>query len=211
MTKFGHACARIESNGATIVLDPGGLTSPEAVDGADAILITHEHFDHYKIEHLQRTDAAVFTIGAVAKQIQEADAAVRERVRVVAPGEQFTAAGLAVEACGGMHAVIHPDAPSFDNCGFVVDAELCVYHPGDSFDLPERQIDIALVPVSGPWLKLAESIDFGRALAAPHALAIHERLLSDIGLTMVDERLTEMLAMSGSAYQRVADGQDMVL
>jgi L-ascorbate metabolism protein UlaG (beta-lactamase superfamily) len=35
ITKFGHACIRIEHDGHTIVVDPGGFTQPEAVDGAD--------------------------------------------------------------------------------------------------------------------------------------------------------------------------------
>ena len=66
ITKFGHACVRLEAGDHTIVLDPGAFTEPEAVDGATAVLITHEHPDHYSADHLRRTDAPVFTIGAVA-------------------------------------------------------------------------------------------------------------------------------------------------
>ena len=47
ITKFGHACVRVEHDGATLVIHPGGWTEPEAVDGATAVLITHEHPDHY--------------------------------------------------------------------------------------------------------------------------------------------------------------------
>ena len=68
ITKFGHACIRIEHDGHTIVVDPGGFTQPEAVDGADAVLITHEHPDHYLPDHLRATDAPVFTIEAVARR-----------------------------------------------------------------------------------------------------------------------------------------------
>ena len=49
LTKFGHACIRIEHDGHTLVIDPGGFTEPEAVDGADAVLITHQHPDHYDL------------------------------------------------------------------------------------------------------------------------------------------------------------------
>ncbi len=48
ITKFGHACVRVEHDGHTLVIDPGGFTEPEAVDGADAVLVTHEHPDHYE-------------------------------------------------------------------------------------------------------------------------------------------------------------------
>ena len=66
ITKFGHACVRVEHDGATVVIDPGVFTDVEAVDGAGAVLITHEHPDHYLPDHLRATDAPVFTIEAVA-------------------------------------------------------------------------------------------------------------------------------------------------
>ena len=65
ITKFGHACVRIEHDGVTVVVDPGVFTDVEAVDGADAVLITHEHFDHYVPDHLRATDAPIWTIEAV--------------------------------------------------------------------------------------------------------------------------------------------------
>ena len=42
ITKFGHACVRVEYAGTTLVIDPGVFTQPEALTGADAVLITHE-------------------------------------------------------------------------------------------------------------------------------------------------------------------------
>ena len=88
ITKFGHACVRIEHDGQVLVIDPGGWSEPEAVDGATAVLVTHEHPDHLSLENLRRTGAPVFTIDAVARQIADEDPAVSERVTVVAPGER---------------------------------------------------------------------------------------------------------------------------
>src|SRR6476660_8373695 len=34
ITKFGHACVRVENDGRTVVLDPGMFTDVEALDGA---------------------------------------------------------------------------------------------------------------------------------------------------------------------------------
>lgn len=209
VTKFEHACVRVAIGDRALTIDPGGFTAPEAVDGVDAVLITHEHFDHYAIEHLQATDAPIFTIAAVAEQIGNDDPAVRERVTVVRPGETFKAAGMEVSVVGEMHAVIHPDAPMFFNSGYVVRADWTLYHPGDSFTLPDQQVDVLCAPVSGPWLKLAETIDFARAVKAPTTLAIHETLASDVGLTMIDARLTEMLEPYGSRYRRLSAGDDL--
>jgi hypothetical protein len=47
LTKHGHACVTVEKDGRRIVLDPGELTPEDATVGAEAVLITHEHFDHF--------------------------------------------------------------------------------------------------------------------------------------------------------------------
>src|SRR5680860_431519 len=55
ITKFGHACVRIESDGQVLVIDPGSFTDREAVDGATGVLITHEHADHFDADNLGAT------------------------------------------------------------------------------------------------------------------------------------------------------------
>ena len=207
ITKFGHACVRLEHDGQALVIDPGSFTEREAVDGATAVLVTHEHADHFDLDHLSATDAPVFTIDAVAQQLAQAPE-VRERVTVVAPGESFDA-GLPVRAVGEWHAVIHEELPRFYNSGYVVTGgDTVVYHPGDSFTTPEQDVDVLLAPVSGPWLKLAEAIDFARAVGAPRNLAIHELVSSDIGLALTDGRMEAMLGDRGLGYQRVPAGCD---
>ncbi|HEX5861974.1 MAG TPA: MBL fold metallo-hydrolase, partial [Nocardioides sp.] len=57
--KFGHACVRVEYDGVAVVLDPGVFTDVGALDGADAVLVTHEHADHYLPDNLRATDAPV--------------------------------------------------------------------------------------------------------------------------------------------------------
>src|SRR4051795_12742979 len=167
ITKFGHACVRLETDGHVIVLDPGGFTEPEAVDGATAVLITHEHADHYSPDHLRRTDAPVFTIGAVAAKIREEAPDVADRLTVVEPGSSYDV-GVPVQVVGEKHAVIHPEMPHFDNSGYVLDVEgLRLYHPGDSLTQPPEPPDLLCLPVSAPWLKIGECIDFARDVGAP--------------------------------------------
>ena len=113
LTKFGHSCVRIEHDGAVLVIDPGGWTDREAVEGATAVLVTHEHPDHYFPDHLLATDAPVWTIGAVAERLREDAPDVAERLSVVSPGDEIDA-GLPVTVVGERHAVIHPDLPRFD-------------------------------------------------------------------------------------------------
>jgi L-ascorbate metabolism protein UlaG (beta-lactamase superfamily) len=204
LTKFGHSCVRLEHDGAVLVIDPGSFTERAAYDGVDAVLITHEHGDHLDpdvlAEELGRRPAV--TVHTNAAVVSKLDPALGGVVHTVESGQPFTAAGMSVRAFGGLHADIHPDIPRVPNLGFLVNDS--VYHPGDSFDLPgDARIDTLLVPVSAPWLKISEAVDFVRALAPRRALALHDKLLSDIGGTITDG---VMGRLSKCDYQRLASG-----
>ena len=164
ITKFGHACVRIEHDGAVVVIDPGVFTDPGAADGATAVLVTHEHADHWTADHLRSTDAPIWTTHAVADVLAAEAPDLAERVRRITPGETFDA-GVPVTAVGELHAVIHEEIPRIDNSGYVLDVGgRRVYHPGDALTLPasvyhprratsRRTVDLLLAPVSAPWLK----------------------------------------------------------
>ena len=214
ITKFGHACVRLEtatSDGrtATVVLDPGAFTEPEAVDGATAVLITHEHPDHWTADVLRRTDAPVLTIAAVAAKIREEAPDVAERITVVAPGEVVDV-GVPVSVVGEQHAVIHPELPRVDNSGYLLEAEgTTIFHPGDALTLPGVAVDLLLLPVSAPWLKVSECIDFARDVGAPRSLGIHDAIYSETGHGIVTGQLQRFLGERGQTYTRIAAGQDL--
>jgi L-ascorbate metabolism protein UlaG (beta-lactamase superfamily) len=206
LTKFGHACVRIEHGGATVVIDPGVFTEPEAVDGATAVLITHEHPDHWTADHLTRTDAPVFTIAAVAAQLP---LEVRERVTVVAPGSTHDV-GLPVEVVGEKHAVIHPELPHFDNSGYLLTVgDTRVFHPGDALTVPDEHVDVLLLPVSAPWLKVSECIDYARTVGAPRNVALHDAVYSEAGLGIVAGQLEHFLGARNQEYLRLPWGSDL--
>ena len=46
-TKLGHSCVRLEKDGGVLVIDPGSWSdAPAALEGAHAVMVTHEHPDH---------------------------------------------------------------------------------------------------------------------------------------------------------------------
>lgn len=209
ITKFGHACVRVEHDGVRVVVDPGCFTDRAAVEGADAVLITHVHPDHYDVEHLRATSAAIHTIDQVAEAIAKDAPDLADRVHVVRPGDTLDI-GVPVDVVGDKHAVIHSDYPRFDNSGYLLQlGGQAVFHPGDSLTLPGRPVDVLLAPVSAPWLKIGEAVDFVRDVAAPRTLAIHDRVYSEVGLGMVETHMNNLALGEGRSFTRLADGADL--
>ena len=210
ITKFSHSCVRFSSGSGDLVVDPGGWSEREALDRVAAVLVTHEHPDHWLVDHLRATDAPIWTIEAVRRAIHDADPEVAERVTVVTPGQQLRVAGFDVTVVGEQHAVIHPELPRPDNSGYLLTADgETAYHPGDSFERPGQSVDVFCAPASAPWAKMSELVDLARDVAAPRSLAIHDKVYSAEGLGIVDRTMAQFLEPVGSSWQRLTPGTDL--
>ncbi|MET9022178.1 MBL fold metallo-hydrolase [Actinopolymorpha sp. NPDC004070] len=200
--KYTHSLVRLEKSDRALVIDPGSFSEEEPLDGAEAVLITHEHTDHLDVDKLSRhPDLQIWTNAAVASLLTDVDP---DRLHVVAAGDSFIAAGFEVGVHGELHEVIHPDLPPVPNIGFFVDDSF--FHPGDAFTVPDRPVDTLMVPTSAPWLKSSESIDYIRAVRPRLALSVHDGLLNDIGLGLVDNLVGGMAEQAGSEFRRLASG-----
>ena len=188
LTKLGHACVWLEKDGARLVIDPGVWSGPGMLADADAVLVTHEHPDHLDADAVRSALAAnpslqLWANASVTGQLGDFGV----QVHAVGHGDSFTAAGFDVHVYGRDHARIVPEIPVIANTGFAVDGQ--VFHPGDSFTLPEEKVATVLVPVSAPWLKFAEVSEFIAAAGAARGFAIHDAVLSDFGVGLVSTLL----------------------
>ncbi|MFJ3284948.1 MBL fold metallo-hydrolase [Streptomyces sp. NPDC086669] len=210
LTKFGHACVRLEKDGRRLVIDPGGLTGPEALEGADAVLVTHEHFDHFSEEVLRRAAAErpglrIWTNSSVAKQLD----GIGTQVVTTGEGEAFSAAGFDIRVHGTWHAVIHPDVPRIPNIGFMVDDAL--FHPGDALTVPGAPVDTLLLPVHAPWSTVGDLIDYVRVVAPRDTYAVHDGALNGVGTAMVAGFLGERGPGIPTRYRRLAAGESVLI
>ncbi|MFC5719235.1 MBL fold metallo-hydrolase [Streptomyces gamaensis] len=211
LTKRGHACVRLEKNGRTLVIDPGGFSEPHAAAGADAVLVTHEHPDHFDAGRLRAAleanpEAELWTLRSVAEQMA---AAFPGRVHTVGEGDAFSAAGFEVQVHGQLHAVIHPDIPRITNVGYLVDGS--VFHPGDALTVPGVPVDTLMVPVMAPWNKVGEIIDYLREVGPRRAVDVHDALLTDLARPVYDRMLGPDGPGVGTEHLRLAPGDSLEL
>lgn len=200
LTKYSHSCVRLDDGGRALAVDPGVFSEvTAALDGASAVLITHEHPDHVNVDELRaaatRNDQLrIWAPRPVADALRLGDQVVE-----VEAGQAFDAAGFAVRTFGGQHALIHATIPVVPNVGYLI--EDAVYHPGDSLIVPPVPVQLLLAPIHAPWSKTAEVIDFVVAVRAPRVVGIHDALLTDVGRSVVEGHVERIGAEHGSSYR----------
>ncbi len=159
----------------------------EILNSAEAVLITHEHFDHFEADRLFTAAARnptldIYTCRGVARHLAQ----LSDRLHEVNNGDTFSAAGFEVSVVGEKHHLSHPDFPPVDNIGFVVDDE--VFHPGDALTILDAPT--LLAPVQAPWMTALDLIAYLREIRPVRAYAIHDGLLNDWGLKVLESILS---------------------
>lgn len=175
ITKLGHCCLLIETRGKRILTDPGSYTveAHSKLEDIDYILFTHEHADHYHLDSLKvilekNPQALVYTNNSVSELLD------KEYIKhaQINNGDSIKLGEISVVGIGERHAQMHSSIPLSANLGFFIDERL--WYPGDAFTDPERPVEILALPVSGPWMKISEAIDYALELKPKIAFPVHD-------------------------------------
>ena len=211
LTKHNHACVAFEKEGSSFVIDPGSFSADaaEIIAGAEAILITHEHYDHVHEAAINEALAArpelkVYAPASLAGMF----GAHGNQFTAVSAGDDLKIAGFTISVHGTTHAVIHPDIPTIPNVGYLIDET--VYHPGDAYYVPEVGVPTLLLPTSGPWMKIGEAADYVRAVRPERVVQIHEMILSEIGQNLAAALLGEK-GLTGIPLTVVPPGESVTV
>lgn len=201
LTKYEHACFTVEKDGQVLVVDPGNYSDDFiAPDHVVAVVITHQHPDHFDPEHLEEIFAKNDDM-LVLGPADVIDKVEIEHTKSVNPGEKVTVGPFDLEFFGGVHALIDESLPRPQNLGVMINDLL--FYSGDSLELPDRPVDTLALPISAPWLKISEVIAFLTNVRPRLALPTHDAILSQKGQELVDGMLATAASAHDIDYQRL--------
>ncbi len=154
---LGHASFKIKGE-KTIYIDPFQIKETEH---ADLILITHAHYDHCSPDDVKKISDESTIIITVADCLSKLNHLKAKEIKMVEPGDRFEIDGIVVEAVPAYNTnkEFHPQENGW--VGFVVTMNNTrIYHAGDTDVITEmadlKNIDIAILPVSGTYVMTAE-------------------------------------------------------
>jgi L-ascorbate metabolism protein UlaG (beta-lactamase superfamily) len=169
---IGHMTVSIEIDGVRFLTDPwfgpcnhlekilaprlaGPSTAPDEITGVDAMLVSHNHIDHFDqraMELAHRTGCMVIGSARVARRAEKFGL---KNIKAFSEGDIFVFKGIRLNA-------IHAEHPlASDAIGFVIEASKSIYFSGDTRlsqktinDLMPFTLDIALVQAACAYYPL---------------------------------------------------------
>ncbi|MBY9000356.1 MAG: MBL fold metallo-hydrolase [Candidatus Heimdallarchaeota archaeon] len=165
-----NAGVMIEANGLRIYIDPIDLDNSYNDFPADAVLITHDHGDHYQESTIDiiSTDETIIAMPGVVAAISSL-----EGVITVAPEDSFLVGSINV-TCFYMYTFApegyessHPIESNY--VSYLIDIDgFVIFHAGDSSNIPEysqlqNKVDVAFLPL-GPGCQTMTGLDVVNAI-----------------------------------------------
>ena len=199
ITKFGHSCMLVDTStpfdetqdkslstregSLRILIDPGNYSTGQGeVKNINVILISHEHADHLDLSYFKtlvvnNPYAKIYSNPSVVALLEKEGI----KAEVVEAGKTITEKGVAIEVFGRDHATMHSSIPPVRNVGYFIDSRL--FYPGDALILPGKPVEILAFPITAPWSKIGEVIDYALAIRPKVCFPVHDGNLKNTGAT----------------------------
>jgi len=204
--KLGHCCLVIEVNDRKIMTDPGAFSTTQIKEkNISVVLITHEHQDHLHIDSLKKViennpNVIVITNKAVGKLLNEAGIQYIK----IEEGEKYDLSGVNIVGFGNIHAEIYGTYGQVQNTGYMINS-LC--YPGDGFANPNMKVDILALPVTGPWMRIKDAIDYAKNIKPRIVFPVHDAHIQDWA-TFIWRVPENLLKKTGIIFKKLELGKE---
>lgn len=211
ITRYEHACFLVEEGELRLLTDIGSwnTTVPEIAD-LNAVLITHEHADHFEVDKLkellkQNPNMVVITHPAVGELLNGTGIVFQ----TIEPGERVEIREVAIESVGTDHAIIYGDTPPCRNTGYLIADKL--FMPGDALhDIPKTPVEVLALPTGGPWLKISEAIDYAKKVNPKVAFPIHDAMYTEgYRMTGIPRWIGANLEAAGITFENIQPNESL--
>ncbi|HTE22180.1 MAG TPA: MBL fold metallo-hydrolase [Candidatus Limnocylindria bacterium] len=206
LTKFVHSCLLAETADQTVLFDPGefswesGLFDIAKLGKLDAVVITHEHPDHFNEEFVK----------AIAKSFPEA--CFIAPPSVVAVLQKMGIPNAFCESTDSIrvfstkrHASMEPLAPPPpENIAVHFAGQLTV--GGDRHDL-EESMEILALPITAPWGSVREGAEMVMRLKPKYVIPIHDWPWNTSARQDEYDRSSSVYKQHGITFIKPVDGQ----
>ncbi len=159
ITKYPQSCFLIETNGKTILVDPGNLSFDmsflQTWNKADCILITHKHGDHCNAEIIKNINAPIYATAEVATEYPDL------KINIVAAGDELQLVdeitATVVNAFHGYIPWLKGKGEIHENIGWIVNVEdKKIYFTSDTICFKnEYKCDVLCAPISAHGLVMS--------------------------------------------------------
>ncbi len=177
ITRMGHAAMVIEVDNTRVLIDPGGFCPDETfeLEGLDAVVVTHQHPDHLDQARIgglleRNTGATLLCDPETADLVETGSWSAHTH------DDETQVGSLTLLGVGTQHAEILPQIPRIANTGVLVsaDGEPTLFHPGDSYEHAPSGVDVLALPLTAPWTKIAETVDFVGRVSPTTLFPVHD-------------------------------------
>lgn len=152
---FTQSSIRITDGDRRIYIDPFQMR--ETPKDADFILITHDHYDHFSPEDIEKVSNGKSVLVVPAKMLPQAEeiSSIVGEIHSVMPGEHYGISGLKFDTVAAYNNLkpFHPKSAGWVGYILQIDGQR-IYIAGDTDmnrDNRDVKCDIALVPIGGTY------------------------------------------------------------
>jgi L-ascorbate metabolism protein UlaG (beta-lactamase superfamily) len=175
---FTQSSIRINDGGKMIYVDPFKMVGEPR--NADYIFITHDHYDHFSPEDIEKVSCHNTVLVVPEKMADKAEELSRDvkKIVTVKPGVYHDIDGLEVETVPAYNILkpFHPKSAGWVGYILLVDGKR-IYIAGDTDETRENKVvkcDIALVPIGGTYtMDAKKAAEFINTLRPEVAIPTH--------------------------------------